>query len=258
MVVNDDTAGRVELLACPSCRSAVVPTFAGLSCTGYGRTFALDGRVPIMVRDDSVGEAQSYLARVRYSVLGSPRLYDFHQRYGGARRIADQVATAFRAMDGRTLVDVGAGTGMVARMLPPGTRYVWLDNDRLKLRGFLSKSLDCLAVLGDATQLPFSDRAADWTSMVEVSHHLPDDALRACFAEAARVTRDRFLFVDALRSDRIRSNLMWRVDLGRFPRREQALLALLRESFELEQIVRFHVNHDHVLCVCTPRPGVGG
>ena len=94
--------------------------------------------------------------------------------------------------------------------------------------------------------------------MVEVSHHLPDEALRACLSEVARVTRDRFVFVDALRGDRLRSNLMWELDLGRFPRSEDDLLAALEERFEIETIVRFRVNHDHLLCVCAPRAGADG
>jgi hypothetical protein len=141
---------------------------------------------------------------------------------------------------------------MVGSVLSPGVRYVWLDNDRLKLRGLRSKTLDCLAVLGDGEALPFGDDASGWTSMVEVSHHLPDEALRTCLREIARVTGDRFLFVDAVRGDRLRSNLMWQLDLGRFPRRERTLLDALGESFDVESVVRFRVNHDHLLCVCVP------
>ena len=146
---------------------------------------------------------------------------------------------------------------MVGSVLSPAVRYVWLDNDRLKLRGLRSKPLDCLAVLGDGAALPFGDLAADWTAMVEVSHHLPDEVLRTCLREIARVTADRFVFVDAVRGDRLRSDLMWQLDLGRFPRREQPLLDALGESFEVESVVRFRINHDHLLCVCAPRKGAG-
>ena len=90
--------------------------------------------------------------------------------------------------------------------------------------------------------------------MVEVSHHLPDGALRACLDEAARVTRDRFLFVDALHGPRLRSRLLWQLDLGRFPRSENELVGALEASFQLERVERFRVNHDHLLCVCVPRP----
>ena len=227
-----------------------------LACAGCGRMFEPVGRVPVMLEESCAPHDASVLARLHYAVLGNPKVYELHQRHCGAHRIAARVAGALEIARG-ILLDIGAGTGMVAALVPPETQYIWLDNDRLKLRGFLSKHIDSLAVLGDATHLPFADSAADWSVMVEVSHHLPDVALRASLKEAARVTRHRFVFVDALRGDRILSNVMWRLDLGRFPRREDVLFDFLRERFELERIERFRVNHDHVLCVCIPRPGIG-
>jgi hypothetical protein len=50
------------------------------------------------------------------------------------------------------VLDIGAGTGMAADVLPPGNHYVWLDNDPRKLQGFLSRDIDCFAILGDATR----------------------------------------------------------------------------------------------------------
>src|SRR5262249_13672688 len=125
--------------------------------------------------------------------------------------------------------------------------------DSLKLRGFLTKEAGSFAVLGDAARLPFPDRAVDWTVMVEVSHHLPDDALLACLREVARVTRDRFVFVDGVLGERLRSRFLWTLDLGRFPRRADDLVSYLEGSFRLESIESFRVNHDHLLCVGVPR-----
>jgi len=200
----------------------------------------------------------SLAARLHYALLGNPRVYDFQQTHGGGPQIAGEVKKALRDAHGATVVDIGAGTGMAATIVPAGTRYVWLDNDKLKLRGLLSKPIDCFAVLGDATRLPFSDASADWTLMVEVSHHLPAEAFDDCLDEAARVTRNRFIFVDAVRGIRLRSKLLWQLDLGRFPRTEDDLLVALGQRFEFETIKRFRVNHDHLLCVCVPRLNGGG
>lgn len=254
MTVNDDMAALLELVVCPSCRSQLASEATGLRCTGCGHTFDLHGHTPVLLASNDAEREPSALARLQYAVLGNPRLYDFHQKHGGGRPIAAQVGQALGDVGDATLLDVGAGTGMVAGLVPPGTRYVWLDNDTLKLRGFVSKSIDSFAVLGDAARLPFGDRVADRTVMVEVSHHLPNDVLRACLDEVARVTRDRFLFVDALRGARLRSKLLWQLDLGRFPRGERELVEALEVSFEVEKVERFRVNHDHVLCVCIPRP----
>jgi SAM-dependent methyltransferase len=210
--------------------------------------------VPVMHNRESSEHKSSALGRMHYAILGNPRVYELHQAFGGGRPIAAHVKRHLSDIGGaETLLDIGAGTGMVGELIPPETRYIWFDNDRLKLRGLLSKSLDCYAVLGDAATLPFDSDAADWTVMVEVSHHLQDAVLASCLEETARVTRDRFIFVDALRGPRLRSKLLWQLDLGRFPRSEDELLGALETSFELERVERFRVNHDHLLCVCVPR-----
>jgi SAM-dependent methyltransferase len=254
MAVNDDMAALLELVVCPSCQSKLTADAAGLRCTGLGHAFDLHDRVPVLETETGAERRPSALARLRYAVLGNPRLYDFHQKHGGGRPIAAQVGDALDGVGDATLLDVGAGTGMVASLVPAETRYVWLDNDMLKLRGFIAKSIDGFAVLGDAARLPFGDRTADWTVMVEVSHHLPNGALRACLDEVARVTRDRFVFVDALRGNRLRSKLLWQFDLGRYPRSERELVDALEVSFDVQEVERFRVNHDHILCVCRPRP----
>jgi uncharacterized protein YbaR (Trm112 family) len=253
MAVNTDTTKLLELLACPSCRSRLIHERARLRCTDCGRTFAFDRGVPILDDGESSLGEPSALTRLHYALLGNPRVYELHQTYGGGRPIAARVKRKLKDVGGATLLDIGAGTGMVGGLLPPDTRYVWFDNDRLKLRGLLSRRIDCYAVLGDAARLPFQSDSADWTAMVEVSHHLQDRALHACLEEAARVTRERFIFVDALRGSRLGSKLLWRLDLGRFPRSDVDLISALERSFELEEVERFRVNHDHLLCVCVPR-----
>jgi uncharacterized protein YbaR (Trm112 family) len=253
MALNDDLAALLELLACPSCRSSLTGGPPELRCTGCGRVFPFEHGVPVLQHDEGPAPEPSRLGRLQYALLGNPRVYELHQAYGGGRPIAAQVERELREVGRATVLDIGAGTGMVGGLLQPESRYIWLDNDRLKLRGLLMKKIDCDAVLGDAARLPFASESADRTVMVEVSHHLPDGALQACLEETARVTRDRFLFVDALRGSRLRSKLLWQLDLGRHPRTEEELLSALGVSFEIEKVTRFRVNHDHLLCVCVPR-----
>jgi uncharacterized protein YbaR (Trm112 family) len=253
MTVNRDIGALLEVLACPVCGGALSSADNALTCTGCTRAFPVREGVPIFIDGDGPDSAPSLVGRLHYAILGNPRVYEFHQAHGGGRPIAARVATALKGVGAATLLDIGAGTGMVGGLLGPEARYIWLDNDTLKLRGLLSKPIDCDAVLGDAASLPFRAASADWTVMVEVSHHLPDDALHACLDEAARVTREHFVFVDQLRGTRLRSKLLWQLDLGRFPRSEGELRSVLEERFEVEKVERFRINHDHLLCVCSPR-----
>ena len=186
--------------------------------------------------------------------MGNPRLYDVMQRRLGGGEIAKRMAGELRALQGTgTLLDVGAGTGMVGGLTASGTRYLWLDNDALKLRGFLTGSTSGVAVLGDAAHLPFADDSVDWTTMVAVSHHLPDDTLDAFLGEASRVTRARFVLVDAVRGRRIRSKALWQLDRGRFPRTEDELLEAISKRFEVTNVDRFREIHDYLLCVASSR-----
>lgn len=244
----------VELLACPACRGDIEAKESEVLCVECARRYPLVDGVPMLAADLSHDEGNASLVRrLQYAILGNARVFDFQQKHFGGRPVADQLASRFRDLAGSTVLDIGAGTGMVAGLLPPATRYIWLDNDVRKLQGLLAKRADCDAVLGDAAALPFGSQAIEWSLMVEVSHHVPDEALHACFTEASRVTRERFLFVDAVRGPRRRSRIMWHLDLGRFPRTEEDLLTRLEQTYALESVERFRgVNHDHVLCVCVP------
>ena len=252
MAVNEDMAALLELLACPACGGTLKMDGETLRCTTSDHTFEQRGNVPVLLTGSEADDRPSLLGRLQFAILGNPRLYDFHQRHAGGRPIAAQVKAALGELGPSTVLDVGAGTGMVSTLVSPETRYVWLDNDVLKLRGFVSKSIDCMAVLGDAARLPFAEKTADVTVMVEVSHHLPNAVLRTCLEEVGRVTRDRFVFVDAVRGRRLRSKLLWQLDLGRFPRTEAELVDALGATFEIQKLSRFRVNHDHVVCTCVP------
>jgi demethylmenaquinone methyltransferase/2-methoxy-6-polyprenyl-1,4-benzoquinol methylase len=192
---------------------------------------------------------------VKHAVLANHYVYEFAQKHGGGRPLAARVGDRLQDTAGQTLLDIGGGTGTIAGLLPGGARYVWLDNDTLKLRGLLANDVGCYAVLGDAGRLPFCDASVDVALMMEVSHHLPPEVLREAFAEIARVTRRRFVFLDALRSPRVTSRLLWSLDVGRFPRTESELLAALDVDFVVADVDRFRVHHEHILCVCRPRHG---
>jgi SAM-dependent methyltransferase len=250
--VNGDLGLLLDIVACPSCRSALIAEPVVLRCTGCGRGFSMRECAPALL-DEEHGNRERPVTAILHTLLRHPRVYDFHQEHGGGRdAIGERVRAVLAGAGPSTVLDLGAGTGMVAAIAPAGTDYIWLDNDPMKLRGFLSKRVDCLAVVGDVARLPIRDNAVDWTVMVEVSHHLPPAVFASCLDEAVRVTRSRLLFVDAVRGPRLRSRLLWQLDLGRFPRTETELLLAIEARFEIETVERFRINHDHLLCVCAP------
>ena len=99
------------------------------------------------------------LRRILGTIAAFPWAYDLIQQMAGReenyRRLKPLLATA----KGEILLEAGAGTGEITRILEPGTRYLWLDNDLQKLSGFRAKNQGHWAAVGDVTKLPIADRS---------------------------------------------------------------------------------------------------
>jgi SAM-dependent methyltransferase len=187
------------------------------------------------------------------SLFDDPRVYDAIQTLAGYRATASRLQRALAGCAGATVLDVGAGTGNLARLLPPGAHYVALDSDPAKLERLELKlpGTRCLLRSGLDTGLAVGE--IDWTVCVAVAHHLDDRQLPQLIAEMARVTRGNLVFVDPLRSPRRGiARLLWRYDRGSHPRRAETLLSALRAHFDLEHVERYRVFHEYLLCVGRP------
>jgi SAM-dependent methyltransferase len=183
----------------------------------------------------------------------NPRVYDAIQvlagRHIGQRRLRRAIAAA----GDQKVLDVGAGTGSLASLLPPGAVYWALDNDPAKLRRLSIKVPHAHCVHGSALDIQLPDGSVDWTVCSAVAHHMDDEELPQLFAELARVTRHRLVFLDPLwTSRRGVARLLWRYDRGSHPRSPEALLSALDRHFDIEHVERFRVLHDYVLCSARP------
>lgn len=193
------------------------------------------------------------LRRVLGAIVSSPVVYDAVQFLAGReenyRRLRPLLATA----KGELLLEAGAGTGEIVRLLDPTTRYLWLDNDRQKLSGFLTKRRGELAVLGDASRLPFADSTVHTVLTIAVTHHLTDSELDNFLAEMARVCRTRLVFLDCV-EDRSSwaSRILFRYDRGSFPRPPDVLLQKIKRYFAIEELHEYKIFHRYVLCTARP------
>ncbi len=68
------------------------------------------------------------------SVLDDPRLYNAVQIIGGWKFVTARRLRSVLAGASGQVLDVGAGTGNVAALLPPDTTYVAVDNDPVRVR----------------------------------------------------------------------------------------------------------------------------
>jgi len=156
-------------------------------------------------------------------------------------------------LEGKRVLDVGAGTGLYRPMLPPTAQYCWWDLDPGKLARYRERRGAHWAVLGDATRLSFQDRTMDAALCVTMAHHLSDVELEAMLADVARVVWERLIFVDAVTATgSLASALLWRWDNGKFPRSAEALQAAIGRHFAIEISETFRVYHHYWLCVARP------
>src|SRR5262249_4572477 len=152
------------------------------------------------------------------------------------------------------VLDVGGGTGSLAPYLSPGTRYGCADNDAAKLQRLRAKSRSVPAVLADATRLPF--RCPTVAVLVGGSSlaDRADPELDALVDELARITRRHVIVLDPLLELRSRrGRLLWSIDRGSFPRREDQLLAALTRRLEPVSSARHSKHHHYLTWIGRPR-----
>lgn len=196
----------------------------------------------------------SVLSGIIHSIVAQPIVYDAVQRLAGVDYLRRQLQPYIAETDGQIVLDVGAGTGLFLSAFPETTKYLWLDNDPQKLRGFRARaSSDIPAILGDATNIALKDKSVDYATCTAVAHHLTDAQLDQLVSELARVVRKKLFLLDPLDTDAWQSAAMWKYDRGSYPRTAQTLTTTVERRFAIEQSERYAVYHRYLLLVATPR-----
>src|SRR6266481_412843 len=117
------------------------------------------------------------LIEIAGKIVSNPRVYDVLQKLAGRDRTYQRIAPLFAEASGKTVLDVGGGTGELTRIIPPSAIYLWLDNDVRKLSGLRNKFHGIRALVGNADQIALRDKSVDIGVCIAVSHHLTDTEL---------------------------------------------------------------------------------
>jgi SAM-dependent methyltransferase len=188
------------------------------------------------------------------SLLDDPRVFNLVQMLGGwSLTVAPKLRGALVEALGQEVLDIGAGTGNLASLLPPNTSYVAIDNDPVRVRYLERRIPTASCRLGSATDTGLEDGAVGWTVCVGLAHHLADEDLPRLIAEMARVTRERLVFCDPLWPGRpLLGGVLWRYDRGSHPRTEETLLTALRRHFVIDRVDHIQSLQKFLLCVAHP------
>ena len=188
-----------------------------------------------------------------HRIAARPAIYNLIQRAAGLEITRARLAQLMADISG-ILLDVGAGTGNYVDLLPAGTRYVWLDNDVEKLRGFRSVHPTELAVLSDAGRMAIREGSVDYALSVALAHHLTDSELDCFLASVARICRRGFIFQDPVDCpESAISRALWKYDRGSHPRKPEDLRQRLERYFTIEKEFSYRVYHTYLLCRAVPR-----
>jgi SAM-dependent methyltransferase len=192
--------------------------------------------------------------RVLHSIVAKPAVYNLLQRVAGVEKSRARVRRILADTSG-VLLDIGAGTGLYADLLPTGAHYLWLDNDPEKLGGFRRSHPQKLALLGDASRMPIRDGGVDYAMSIAVSHHLTDAEFDSFLRTVARVCRLGFIFLDGTDQPQSRvSRLLWKYDRGSRPRKPEVLREFLERYFVIQSEELYRIYHTYLLCQAVPKP----
>lgn len=190
------------------------------------------------------------LKSILHALVSKPFVYCMCQATLGAGRVTQRVARFAREEHGWVL-DVGANRGYAKRLWPDDARYVPLDLDPAMLRAGGVP----LAIQGDATRLPLAANCIDMALCKQVSHHIPDGVLDRMFEEIVRVLKPggKLVFMDAVKTPKAASKLLWRYDRGSHPRWEPDLRRYIDRHFEVQHREQHWNFHLYVLYLLVPR-----
>ncbi|MDX2077728.1 MAG: class I SAM-dependent methyltransferase [bacterium] len=191
------------------------------------------------------------LKKILHRIVAIPFVYDLLQTAVGARvirkRLQKRLANVHK---GALVVDIGGGTGLNRVLFDDHIRYVCLDNDPVKLNGFLQKTVAGSPILGDAGKMPFPTGGVDVVICTAVIHHLPDEVLSAFVQEAFRILNPNGQFVvfdPVWAPKRMAGRLLWKYDRGSFPRTPETLRTALSQNGQVVHWENFAIFHRYII-----------
>jgi ubiquinone/menaquinone biosynthesis C-methylase UbiE len=183
-------------------------------------------------------KAAEFILYPVHKMLELPSVYAVNQTLGRPttdryrKLIAANVPLAFDA----EILDLGCGLGAFRDCFPGSYTGIDINSAYVKqARALLSGAFAAM----DCTSLSFSDVSFDEVVSIATTHHLNDEQIVMMVKEALRVCRPsgHLHVVDSILplSPNLFKSVFFGLDRGRFPRKRDRLLAILRRAGNVER-----------------------
>ncbi|MBL4653818.1 MAG: class I SAM-dependent methyltransferase [Flavobacteriales bacterium] len=196
------------------------------------------------------------IRKIIHSIVAIPVVYDLAQYVLGGRVVVPKFQKQCEQItfsDG-WIVDYAGGTGRARTFFKQISKYLLLDIDMVKIKGFRKKYPNDLVCHADVTCPPITPESADLVMAQSLMHHLTDEQMNAMFDEIPRILKPggMLLICEPLaNSSRYWGRLLWRYDRGSFPKPLDSLLAKVQENHTIIHQETFTVLHDYLIVTAT-------
>ena len=193
------------------------------------------------------------IRKILQQIMSLPFMYNLLQTFFGVQR-KKKIIRAYLSPNTASpaVLDVGGGTGLYQDIWPGKAKYICLDNDLVKLNGYVPHNGVGYKVCGDAVQLPFNTDTVDYVFSSSMSHHVPEQFLDKMLCDMARVLKPdgELVFIDAVSIPDSRLNrFLWSLDRGEYPHTRQSLEDIINKYFHIKHLKTFSIYYDYLLVV---------
>jgi protein-L-isoaspartate(D-aspartate) O-methyltransferase len=134
-------------------------------------------------------------------------------RYDGRwRPVAQAIARHYDLKPGNRILDVGCGKGYLLYELTqvvPGVEVAGIDISPYAIEHAKEEVRPFLKV-GNATRLPYEDKAFDFVVTITTLHNLYNYELKQALQEIERVGKDKkYILIESYRNEREKANLLY-------------------------------------------------
>lgn len=174
-----------------------------------------------------------------YALSQNPRIFIFLRKilennFKGERKV---LADYFVCGPAEKVLDIGCGTGEFSGFFNPDN-YIGVDIEK-KYIEYAQKNYKGKFLVVDANRLPFNDGLFQKVVIIGVIHHLDDKTSGRVLDEARRVLAPNgtlLLMEDVSRpNNSFLTNLLHRLDNGKFIRTKESYEKVLGERFRVEK-----------------------